>query len=291
MFRLPLLFAAVLCGLLFSPLHAEAPKAPPVESPNPSLTMDVPPGTNPLPIRAPEPKPSTVVDTDKVEPTKDELKVPFAFVAKIRGVVVTTPVVTLPLGQMLELTFEGTDVDKNGPIKLTCSADIPDKTIRDLGHYVALTGDTDGDYLLHAAQNSPDASVPPVVAQLWVRIGRGPRPPPNDPTDPDVKPDPKPVEPAPSTITAVVYVYEKDDGTPPPGVLSGLNRLNREQKILATAIDDDVTNGDGDTPEQYKIPVESARSKGLPALVVMRGTKPEVWHDVNTEPDVLGAIK
>lgn len=79
---------------------------------------------------------------------------------------------------------------------------------------------------------------------------------------------------SPSTpATAAVYVYEKDQGSIPPAVLAGINRLNRENKILATTFEDDNTDGDNDLPEQYKVPVQAAREAGLPALVVTAGDK------------------
>jgi len=286
--RSSLSVAAVLtlwAAMLVSCVQAQQPPAP-----SPSLTMDVPPGTNPLPIRAPEPKPVPAVDTDKVEPTKDDLKVPFAFVAKIRGAVVTTPTVTLPIGQMLEITFQGTDVEKNGPIKLTCSAEIPDKTIRDNGHYVALTGDFDGDYLLHAAQNSSDASLPPVVAQLWVRIGHGPRPPPPD-VDPVDPPKPDPVDPPDATPAAgfrVLIIRDQDsDGTLPLSQLSVIQSTDLKKYLSANCdkesdgspawrswddsyTDDQVT--DGEWLAAYRKAL--ADSKGtLPWVSIYNGAK------------------
>lgn len=74
------------------------------------------------------------------------------------------------------------------------------------------------------------------------------------------------------TATAAVYVYEKDSHAVPPGVTVGLNRLNRERQILATLVEADATDGDGDVPDQYRAAVEAAKAKGLPALVVLSGS-------------------
>jgi len=77
---------------------------------------------------------------------------------------------------------------------------------------------------------------------------------------------------AAKAATAAVYVYEKDATAVPPGVTVGLNRLNRERQIIATLLEDDTTDGDGDVPDQYRAAVEAARDKGLPALVVLSGS-------------------
>lgn len=72
--------------------------------------------------------------------------------------------------------------------------------------------------------------------------------------------------------TAAVYVYEKDATTVPPGVTVGLNRVNRERKVLATLLESDTTDGDGDVPDQYRPALEAAKGRGLPALVVLSGS-------------------
>lgn len=78
---------------------------------------------------------------------------------------------------------------------------------------------------------------------------------------------------APSGAERATYVYEQRAGALPPPVMSGLNRLNRERKILATALDVDVTDGSGNVPDQYKQAFETARQAGLPTLVVEGGGK------------------
>jgi len=76
----------------------------------------------------------------------------------------------------------------------------------------------------------------------------------------------------PAEADAVVLVYEKDQHVIAPAVRAALNTLNREG-VLATLLEDDTTDGDGDIPEQYKLPLEAARKAGLPCLVVMAGGK------------------
>lgn len=102
-------------------------------------------------------------------------------------------------------------------------------------------------------------------------------------------PDPPPVVVTPGT--AVTYVYEKDDGGIPSGVSVGLDRLNRERQILATPFEEDTTDGDGDTPDQYKAALAAAQQAGLPALVVTTGdTVLKVVPDPRTAEQVFEAI-
>lgn len=72
--------------------------------------------------------------------------------------------------------------------------------------------------------------------------------------------------------TAVVYVYEKDASPVPVGVTVGLNRINRERQIVATLLEADTTDGDGDVPDQYRTALATARERGLPCLVVLAGS-------------------
>lgn len=73
------------------------------------------------------------------------------------------------------------------------------------------------------------------------------------------------------TATAAVYVHEKSDTPVPSSVLAAINTLNRKG-IVATITDDDVTDGGGETPDQYKAAVAAAKEAGLPALVVLAGS-------------------
>lgn len=87
-----------------------------------------------------------------------------------------------------------------------------------------------------------------------------------------------------------VYIYEKDSGGIPSGVAVGIDKLNR-QGLLATNFEDDTTDGDGDVPDQYKVPLAAAREAGLPALVVMGGGEVLRVVKVTGEADTLEAVR
>lgn len=96
---------------------------------------------------------------------------------------------------------------------------------------------------------------------------------------------------SPSTVTAAVYVYEKDDGPVPVGVYVGIEKLNREKNILASLFEDDTVDGNGETPEQYKPALDAARTKSIPSLVVLSGTTAvAIVEKPETEEDILEAI-
>ncbi len=102
-----------------------------------------------------------------------------------------------------------------------------------------------------------------------------------------------PIAPVPAIEkpTAVVYVYEKDDTAVPVQVRFALNNLN-VAGIFATEFEDDTKDGDGETPEQYKLPLFTAQAAGLPSLVVMTGDKVlRVVKDPKTEAAVMEAVK
>jgi hypothetical protein len=80
-----------------------------------------------------------------------------------------------------------------------------------------------------------------------------------------------PVLTAPA-VTAAVYVYEKDQTAVPTGVVVGLNILNRDRGIVATLLEADTTDGDGEIPDQYRPALAAAKDRGLPALVVLSGS-------------------
>lgn len=63
--------------------------------------------------------------------------------------------------------------------------------------------------------------------------------------------------------TAVTYVYEKDETAVPAAVAGALDALNR-QGIKANAIDDDVVNGKGEVPAQYKASILASKESGIP---------------------------
>lgn len=95
-----------------------------------------------------------------------------------------------------------------------------------------------------------------------------------------------------SPATAAVYVYEKNDGPIPPGVASGIDKLNREKSVIASLFEDDTVDGDGDVPDQYKPALEAAKQSSIPSLVVLSGTSVvRVVKSPKTEEEVTGAVK
>lgn len=111
-----------------------------------------------------------------------------------------------------------------------------------------------------------------------------------DPPKPN--PPPGPIDPAPSKVDRVTYVYEKSLHPILPEVSAALSKLNTEQGILATVFEQDSKDGDGNIPDQYKIALEAARKAGLPCLVVQSGTTVyKVKQSPKTATDVMEAIK
>jgi hypothetical protein len=100
-------------------------------------------------------------------------------------------------------------------------------------------------------------------------------------------------------VTAVTYVYEKDDiGSVPSHILVALDELNhRTPKIVATPFEDDAVDDGGQVPEQYKIPLTESKAKGSPKsglLVVLakeRVVRSVTGQDLKTKQDVLDAAK
>jgi hypothetical protein len=94
---------------------------------------------------------------------------------------------------------------------------------------------------------------------------------------------------APGKATAATYVHEKDATAIPSAVMAALDKLNR-RGIVATVFEADTTDGTGETPEQYKVPLAAAKESGLPSLVVMGGaTVLKVLKAPITEGEVLEA--
>lgn len=125
------------------------------------------------------------------------------------------------------------------------------------------------------------------------------------PTIPPVVVPPGPVGPPPidtppltTKVTGATFIYEKDSHVVPKAVLSALNKLNREKKILATIMEADTTDGTGQVPEQYKVALAAAKQKGLPCLVVTAGGGSfgpgdkvlTIVPNPKTEADVLKAV-
>jgi len=106
---------------------------------------------------------------------------------------------------------------------------------------------------------------------------------------------PKPVppdDPQPSTVSQVTYIYEKDETAPPPEVSGELLRLNQETEIAASEIDDDVVDGSGEVPDQYKKSIQAAREHGLPCLVIQddQGNVLAVVASPTTAEDIRKAV-
>lgn len=91
--------------------------------------------------------------------------------------------------------------------------------------------------------------------------------------------------------TAATYVFEKDDGGVPAPVTAALSKLN-SSGIRATPFEEDTTDGSGEVPDQYKVPLKAAQEAGLPALVVTAGARVlRVVKEPKTEAEVLEAVK
>ena len=108
---------------------------------------------------------------------------------------------------------------------------------------------------------------------------------------PPVEPE-KPVDPPVKPATAAHYIYEKDKTAPPAQVLVALDKINREKKIIANDFDQNIVDGTGQVPDQYKVSIPAAIAAGLPALVVMSGDVVlRVVKDPRTTEAVLEAVR
>lgn len=113
-----------------------------------------------------------------------------------------------------------------------------------------------------------------------IKTGKAPNPPP----DPD---KPTPDDPAPTKKVSGVYIYEKDQGGVPPEVAASLNVLNAKG-IMATDMEEDTVNGEGETPAQYRDALRLAREVGLPAFVVTdRLGNLRAFRNPKTQEDIL----
>ncbi len=91
-------------------------------------------------------------------------------------------------------------------------------------------------------------------------------------------------------VARVTYVYEKDATTISAPIMAGLNRLNRERGIVATAIDADVLDGNGEMPDQYRKAIPAAIEAGLPVVVVESVDKVLRVVKVTTESQLLESV-
>lgn len=124
-------------------------------------------------------------------------------------------------------------------------------------------------------------------------VGKAPQPPPVvvDPSVPVAPPAPVVVTPS-DKVTTVTYVYDfRNNPTPSSAVNAALNKLNRERDVTATLFEQGTFDGDDETPDQYKAALAAAKEKGLPALVVLAGSKVlRVIPDRNESPLTVEAI-
>jgi hypothetical protein len=132
----------------------------------------------------------------------------------------------------------------------------------------------------------PDSVTESLSATTVTLSGTTTVPPPVDnPTDP-IKP------PLTRKVTAVTYVYEKDQNPVPPQVVKALADINKEGLAVATYFDDDNTSGKDTVPEQYKVALSAAKQEGLPCLVVVYSSgPPKVVKDPKTTQEVMEALK
>lgn len=81
----------------------------------------------------------------------------------------------------------------------------------------------------------------------------------------------QPTPPAPPTTDQIVrltYVYEKDQGSIPPAISAGLSAVSlSRESVVASAYEDDSTNGLDRVPKQYERAAEASREYGTPCLV------------------------
>jgi hypothetical protein len=110
--------------------------------------------------------------------------------------------------------------------------------------------------------------------------------------EPPVVPDPID-PPLPQKVTAAIYVYEKDQTSPPRPVQSAIDRLNAGGSgIVGSLFEQDSTTGTGTVPAQYREALTAARAAGLPVLVVMSGqTVLRVVKDPQTAEQIAEAVK
>jgi len=104
------------------------------------------------------------------------------------------------------------------------------------------------------------------------------------------KPNPKPDDPPPNTTPdQAVYIYEKDDGAIPAGVLGALAELNEGGKIQAVPFEMNQRDGDGDVPERYAVAYAASLKFQRPCLVLVSGDKTRVVS-VESYEDVKKAV-
>ena len=112
-----------------------------------------------------------------------------------------------------------------------------------------------------------------------------------DPTKPPIDPPNPPPDPS-RKPTRVTYVWEKDQAEIPAGVQSALQAANEDSSVVASDFECGTTDGDGDTPDQYKVALYEATKAGIPALVVEFSSGPaRVVKSPKTAKEVTEAMK
>lgn len=149
------------------------------------------------------------------------------------------------------------------------------------GSLIIWEGDPGSKYTVLFVPDSKEESLSATIVTL---SGTTPTDP-TDPTDP-TKP------PLTRKVTAVTYVYEKDQNPVPPQVVKALSDINKEGLIVASYFDEDTTTGKDSVPEQYKVALSAAKQVGLPCLVVVYSSgSPKVVKDPKTTQEVMEALK
>lgn len=258
------LFSIVVAGYAPTTCRTQSPLVPP---------GPVQPIIPPAPIVVPTPAPPLV-------PTPDD-GLGLEIIAKVNGVLAPEPVVSAPPRSLVVLTLTGGAMTETTAVTWSLNAPTVSLDLTQEGRHVAYSPFGDAPMLFTASINGETS---PYVAQRWIVAGGnpGPAPPGPGPQPPDTPPK----------VTAVTYVYEKDETPVPAPVQAALNRLNRERGITATLFEDDTTDGRNEVPEQYKTALAAAKESGLPSLVVQAGDKViSVVNAPTTEAQVLEAVK
>jgi hypothetical protein len=89
----------------------------------------------------------------------------------------------------------------------------------------------------------------------------------------------------PIAPTRAIYVYEKDQGSPPAAISQALHILNQEHGIFAIAVDQHVTGA----PQEA---IQAAQAAGLPSLVLLdaEGTVIKIIRRPTTEAHIYGHV-
>lgn len=80
-------------------------------------------------------------------------------------------------------------------------------------------------------------------------------------------PQPNPTPIVQAKAIRATYVFEKSQGVAPAEVTEAMRNL-ADSGVASSAVDQDVKNGDGDTPKQYEIAIREGKKFGIPCLVV-----------------------